>query len=341
MFRWGNEIYYVAGQSSLLRIGNSNSWISPSDYCTNLGAFTGRIFAVTGDDRYLWIVVDNSTKVEVLCGRDEVIDGTTVRVLHPYQEITLTGCNLAWVSSVYQKRLWIASNTNGESLYYIPLPVNYGNWTGDTNRSFATGGYFETSFLHGNFPGDKKAYIKMTMELGHAYDANIYFTAAYKKIEDSSYTSIGNFKGTSSSRLASLYIPIDSGTLKPTSTMMQFKITGVTNDTTKTPIMLNYKVSAVLYPTIRRKIYCKILCAEEMTNRNGLLEKNRADVITTIDNLRTATYPVTMHDINGTARTVKYMPLPSNMPKYQIIRDEKGREKERHYNVILQEIVTS
>ena len=339
---WLGKFYYPYGTQYLLEIGDTNTRRTPADYCTNLSDFTGLVSAVTHDgDQWLIVCLNNTTKVEVLMCRLENIDGTDTWVVHPYRELTMGNCNTAWVSSIFQKRVWIASATSNEALQYIPLPAGYGDLVSDANRSFATGGYFETSFLHGNFPGDKKAYIKMTMELGHAYDTNIYFTAAYKKIEDSSYTSIGNFKGTSSSRLASLYIPIDSGTLKPTSTMMQFKITGVTNDTTKTPIMLNYKVSAVLYPTIRRKIYCKILCAEEMTNRNGLLEKNRADVITTIDNLRTATYPVTMHDINGTARTVKYMPLPSNMPKYQIIRDEKGREKERHYNVILQEIVTS
>jgi hypothetical protein len=338
---WKGELFIPAGDQALIRIGTSNSFISPSKYCTNLSDFAGRVQALASDEEWLFIALDNGAKVEILKGREETIDGSTSWNWHPFHELTLTNCEKLHVSTVYQKRLWIASTASSDSLYYLPLPTQYGDLTTDSNRNFKTGTYFETSFLHGNFRGDKKAYIKQEIELGHDYDAGIYFSSSYKKLGDSSWTSIGNFVGTATDRTDSLFIPADASSNNPVSTMMKFKITAVTNDTAKTPLLLNYKVSAVLYPTIRRIIYCKVLVAEEVENRLGMMEKNRATVITTINNLRSATWPVSIRDINGDTVTVKYLPLPKNMPKYQIIRDERGREKERHYNLLLQEVALS
>ena len=300
--------------------------------------------ATAHDDEYEFVAVDNlsdTTKVEILAGRDETIDGSTSFRWHPIAELTLAGVQTMFISNVVQKRLWIASTDSTQPLYYIPLPTGYGDIVNDANRSFKTGTYFITSYLHGGFKNNLKSFIKITLTMGHAYDANIYFDVAYEKLGDTSWTTIGSIKGTATNRTASAFIPL-AGTVNPTSPMMRFKITTVTNDTTKTPILLQYTVSAILYPAIKTIYYGQIICAEEITCKNGIIDKNMKDtIIATLDNARNATWPVSIRDIDGNTQTVKFLPLPKNMPRFAITKDEKGRETERVYNVMMQSVTLS
>ena len=338
---WNGEIFYVAGKQGLLRSGTSNEWISPALYCTNLSAFTGRIFAVAADDRYLWIIGDNSTKLEIMCGRDENVDGTTSWVWHTYQEITLTGCEYAWVSSIYQKRLWIASDTAGEALYYIPLPTTYGDIENDANKNFLTAGYFETPWLHGRFKADTKAWVKVTGTLGHTYDADIYWQIQYKKLQDSSYTNIGNMVGTSTDRTHTLYLPVDSSTNNPVSTMMRFKLIGVTDDTAKTPILLNLDIRTFLSPTRKDVIWAKVMANKEMVTMEGKSVDKYAKIKACLEKCRDATYPVTLKDIDGTTTQVRFLELPNSLPWREPVTDEKGRDRAYIYNLLMLKTPTS
>lgn len=340
---WKNALYIPAGAQTLLQTdGTTNTFVSPALFCTNLSDFNGSVQALAYDDMYLFAGLDNSTKVEVVAGREETIDNNTDWRWHPIAEITLGGAECMFVSGVFQKRCYIASTTASDSLYYIPLPTGYGNVTADTNRKFQTGSYFITPYLHADFRNAMKGFVKLTCTLGHAYDVNIYVTASYEKLGDTSWTSIGNFDGTATNRVETLYIPVDASSNNPKSTMMRFKFTFVTNTTNTTPILLNYTVSAILYPTIRELYYATILCAEEIATKIGILDKNMYDTIkTTLDNARNASWPVSIRDIDGDTQTVKFLPLPNSTPRYSIIRDDKGREQERHYNVIMQRVPLS
>ena len=163
---WKGNIYMPYGTNSLLEYdsaGNFN-WIEPSLYCTNLAAFDGQIFALAGDDQWLYAIVDNGASVEILAGRTEATGAGVMWVWHPYQTLTLDGCESASISSVTQKRLYIASTTAAQGVYYLPLPESYGNITSDTNRAFKTDGYLETPWHHLNFKGDSKSYIKLALE---------------------------------------------------------------------------------------------------------------------------------------------------------------------------------
>ena len=166
----------------------------------------------------------------------------------------------------------------------------------------------------------------------------IYWEAHYQKLGDTSWTDIGDFK-TSSTTTA--YLPVDGSSKKPTSTMMRFKFVGITNDTTKTPKLLGYDVRAILYPTVRTIIACTVRCAYEVTNKQGLVEKAYEDTKTAIENGRDATWPVTIYDIDGATKNVKFLPLPGNIPRWNLIKDERGRVQERHYNLLLQEVQLS
>lgn len=339
---WLHNFYMPWGSSLLEDNDGTLTWRSPNDFSTQLADFAGQIFAVAGDDRYLFAIVDNSTKIEVLAGRSEVIDGTARWVWHPINETTLAGCEACWVSSVYQRRLWISSTLAADSLYYIPLPVAYGNILADANRSFQTGTTMETSWLHGNFKSTIKAFIELELVMGHAYDADIYFTVKYKKLEDSSWTTIGNYTGSATSMIQSRYIPVDAGSAKPKSTLFKLQFTAVTDDTTKTPVRLGYHLKAVLYPDQREIIAMKVYCANNITLRDGGTDSNSYEtIIATLDEARVATYPVTIYDLSGTARTGKFLPLSTGLPRWKPIANEANREFEREYNLLFQLIPIS
>jgi hypothetical protein len=332
---WLDKIYYPAGSTSLLEIGATNTWRSPSEFCTNQSAFNGQVFAVTHDDKWLFAILDNSTKVEVLKGRLETVDGSTGWVWHPYQEITLAGCETAFVSSIYQKRLWIASTSASDSLYYIPLPSGYGDVENDTNRSFATTGYFETPFLHGRFKADTKAWIKVTATLGHTYDADIYWECHYKKLQDSSYTDAGDFIGTATDRTHTLYLPVDGSSNNPVSSMMRFKLVGITDDPNKTPVLLNFDARAVMYPTVKDIIWAKIQVAREMLTKDGKVKNKYAKMKACLEKCRDATWPVTMVDIDGVTCYVRFLELPQGLPWREPVSNDKDRDFDYVYNLLL------
>ncbi len=336
---WMHNFYLPWGSSLLENDSGVNTWRSPNDSCTQLDAFVGQVFAVVGDDHYLFAIIDYGTKIEVLAGRPEVIDGTTRWVWHPINETTLASCETCWVSSVYQKRLWISPKTTaGVSLIYIPLPLTYGNVLADTNRSFLTGTTMETSWLHGNFKSTIKAYIKLELVMGHTYEENTYFTVKYKKLGDTSWTTIGNYTGSATSMIQSRYIPDATGSVKAKSTLFKLQFTAICpSPYTTTPVLLSYHLKAVLYPDQREIIAMKIYCANEIVLRDGGTDSDSYQtIIDTLDEARTATYPVTIYDLDGTARVGKFLPLPSGTPRWKPIANEANRLFEREYNLLFQ-----
>jgi hypothetical protein len=331
---WQGKVYYPCGTQSLVEYdAGVISWLSPAKFCSNLPDFTGCILALTGDEEYLIAIIGSGTKVRILFGREESILGTTKWVWHPYQELSLSGCEIAFVVYDYQKRLYIGSTSTQDGFYYIPLPIAYGDIDSDVNRAFATGGYFITPKLHANFKGDNKAYIKVIAALGHTYDVNVYFECWYR-IEDGSWTNAGDIKGSATSRIATLYFPANT-----TSHSLQLKFIGKTNDTTKTPILLWYNVRAILYAPRRNIISCVVRCADGILDKQGaLLGCSAKEIKTWLEAARDATYPIAFKDIDGEKVYVRVLPTS---PFSRVIRSEKGRNLERHFNLLLETVAIS
>lgn len=343
---WLDYVYMPWGDQSLLETdGTTNSWRNPADFCTNLADFNDQVMAVAGDDRYLHAVLKYGVgTVYILAGRQETIDGSTSWVWHPIaKQTSMDGCNSAFVSGVVTKRLWFSSTDASHSLYYIPLPDGYGDIEGDANRKFKTDVEMHTSFLDGGFRDDDKGFYKIEALLGHAYDTDIYFECYYKKLGDATWTSVGDLKGTTSNRRATLYIPVDGSGNDPVSTMMKFGFVAKTDTTNTSPSMLSFKVFALLYPTQRNVIAATIRCANNLeTKQGGAFDKAMAPVIKdTLERARQATWPITIKDIDGDTKTVKFLPLPKDIPQWVIVKDEKGRVKERHFNVLMMEVTLS
>ncbi|MBU2595227.1 hypothetical protein KJ713_00110, partial [Patescibacteria group bacterium] len=85
--------------------------------------------------------------------------------------------------------------------------------------------------------------------------------------------------------------------------LFKLLFTAIMTDPTKTPVLLSYYLKAVLYPDQREIIAMKVYCANDILLRDGGQDLESYDtIIATLDEARTATYPVTIYDIDGTVR---------------------------------------
>jgi len=330
---WMGNVYMPYGSAGLVEYASGvTTWRSPSKLCNDDSDYDDRIFAVVGDEEWLFAAVDNGTKVELLAGRLETIDNSTVWVWHPINQITLTGVQRMYVSTVVNKRLWISSTASGDDIYYIKLFASYGNVTADDNRDFQSDGEYETPWLHGNFKGDNKAFTKLTLDMEDT-SANVYVEAYYKKLGDTSWTDIGDFK---TSPRTTMYLPDDSGNNHPVSTMMKLKFVIKTNSTSSTPKLKGYDLRGYLRPTRRNIIACTVRCADNLVPKIGGVDKTLASTIkATLEEAVNATWPVTIWDIDGEEKTVIILPVkPLSYP----VKTESGRNKEFHYNLLMQEV---
>jgi hypothetical protein len=253
--------------------------------------------------------------------------------------LTLTGCETSWISSVYQKRLYISSTSSSDSFYYLPLPTKYANITADSNRSFATGGYFEIPFMGGDFPSDSKALISITCTLGHNYNANVYWNVNYKKLGDSSWSATTlKFDGSASSMIETNYFEID--TISRYSSLVKLKFTGITNDISYTPILLSYKIKTILYPTAKKVIFAKVNLSRDTINLEGIPTSLYELQKSCISHCRDATFPFSITeyitDKDGCQYYVKLLPLnTANNPLLLTYGKEQGHDAELKYNLLM------
>jgi len=327
---WLNRLYMPAGASLLEYDVGVNTWRSPAEYCTNLGTFDGDVQALAADEQWLFAILGNSPKVEVVACREETIVGTTGWVVHPISEITMGGCEVAFVSSVVRKNLWIASASTADSLYHIPLYASYGDVTNDDNRNFQTGGTFETPWLHGNFPASSKGFIKLTLTMEDTA-ASTYVGVEYMKKADTAWVTLGDFKTEPTTTVYFANTAVSS----VTSNFIKFQYTFNTASTALTPKLLDYDCRAILYPDQRKIITCQVRCADQLTLKDGTVEQsNYTTIKNAIDRIRSATYPVECRDIDGNTIYCRALPMS---PVWTLTADEKGRQnKERVYNLALQ-----
>lgn len=342
---WQGVYYRPTGDQALLASGKyadgtlgKNEWVQPAKYTTGNSEFVGQVEAVAGDEEYLYLASDNDTKAMIFKGRPEVIDGVTQQVWHPFHELTITGVETMWISNVVAKRLYISSSTASESLFYLPLPTKYGDIVNDSAATFKTDTYFITAGQHGGFKSDLKQLIKVEATLGHDYDANVYFESWYK-ILGGSWVDLGDMKGTTANRTATLY-----RSTATTSQVFFFKFVVKTNSTSKTPILLNWKAKTLLFAEDKKIIYTKVRVGRGVTGKNGDSFSDKYELQKTcMDNMRAATNHITMTNLDGTTKYVRMLTLPES-PQWawrKPIRSEKGDIIEWEYSLLLLEVKLS
>ena len=220
---WQAKLYMPCGDQGLVEYDSGVvTWRSPAKFCSNISEYTGNIFAVTHDEEWLYLVTDNGGNVEIIAGRAGTSEVGADWVWHPIAELSLPGCQIAWVSSVGKKRLYVASTVSAATVTAYPLPTTYGDVSADPNYRFTSGGYFITPWFSANFRADYKSFIKLTLELEHI-NATDYVSASYRIWGQSDWTSIGNYTSAYSTK----YIPVAADGTKPVSTLIQFKFTFV------------------------------------------------------------------------------------------------------------------
>jgi len=330
---WNGKVY-IPATSHLMEIdGSTKTWLSPSKFITDLPEYGRDIQALAGDDEWLYQVVGgNGINVEVMAGRYESVSGITDWRWHPLRTLDMTNCETSFISSIPVRRHWLSSTNASDLLYYLPLPTSYGNIENDVQANFSSGGYFHTPKLHGDFRLTQKAYTKLELELGHNYAEGIYFEAHYNTLNNSTWTAIGDFKGNSDTRIATGYLP-----LNPVDNMLQLNFCANSNKAAKTPSLIGYNLTAILYPPRKDIIACTVRAAQGVQTKDVLSSKYES-IKLALDNGRKATWPVKIFDIHGDQINVKFLPLPSGTPWISLYKDERSRQTELRYNLLLQEI---
>ena len=276
MFVWRDSALIIPyGEQGLLHYdGTTITHIAPALYIKGATDFSGQVLAITGDNTYLYVLLDDGADVQLLATREESVDGTTDWRWHPLGTLTITGCNAIDIGSVSKKRLYIGSNTAAEQMNFYPVTTKYGDIDNDSNYTYQDGGTLYTPYYHCNFRGDKKAWIKITLTQGHSHDTNIYWECHYTAL-DGSEVDIGDFKGSETTKITTKYLAA-VGTTR-SSEMMRFKFVGKTDDTAKTPILLSFDIQAIWYPTQRKLIHCQILCEDDELTKHATKDTTRAE----------------------------------------------------------------
>lgn len=327
---WQGCAYIPAGTQALYEYDGSTEAltdISPSKYITNSTDFDGQIVALAHDAQYLFAVIDNGTKIEVVAGRWESFeDEGTSWVWHPLSEITLAGCVYATTSTVYARRLWLLSTSTTDAVYYIPIPQQYGSITSDASYSFTSGGNIITSWHHLNFRSDKKAWVKITLTMSGT-TTNVYWRAYYQKLGDSSWTEINSAAKFKTSPTTTAYLPVDGSSNKPSSPMMRFKFEPVTNSSSNTPVLLHYDVRAIWYPAVKKIIQCQIRIDDNIRDKQGNIDDTQtaATIRTALDELANPTicWPRTFYPPYWLSATdTKYVKLLP--PQIVAVADERS-----------------
>ncbi len=328
MIPWHTKIYVPVGNSGLVEYDSGIvTWRSPSLYQTNLSTFAGQVQAVAADEEYIFAMLDNSTKLEILAGQLREVDNRIIWAWHPIQEITLGGCETAFVSSIYKKRLWIASSVAGENLYYVPLPTKYGDVTGDTDYQFQTGGTLVTSWRHGNLQADQKAYFNLTLT-AEGCDADNYIGVEYQTYYTAltgTWTSLGNF--TNSPSQTRYFSDV-------TGTMIRFRFTIVTASVSTTPKLVSYDCRGIWRPKRRKLIDCYVKVADNVITKNGTQgSESEKSMREAIEEAADKVWPNTIYDIDGTEKTVAM--LATRKHNVKLIKD---KNPEYVYELIMEEI---
>jgi len=324
---WQGKIY-INYYTSLLEYDvndGSFNWISPKVFTTN-GTHISTILGLAYDDDYLYCIETYiaTGNMQMLAGRHEIIDGVSQWVWHGIASASSFTAVSLFYSCIYASRLWVGSDGTTSNCYF--------NMSSDY---LLTGSALITQWLHAEFKADFKAFIKLTLHTENC-TSNIKWSVSYQILNDSTWTSIGDF---TTSPSQSRYIPVDSDSNKPTSTYIRFYFTGTTNASGVTPILRSYDCRAVLYPA-RRKIYRMVVYASDnIVNKEGTkLEQTATSIETIIQEIANATYPVTFYDILGNTKTVKLLPTKD---LYTATKSEKDGNVEGVYNLMLQEVTTS
>jgi hypothetical protein len=309
MYAWLGKIFMAYGTQSLLMYDSTEDtfeWVQPANFGNGLSL--SRVYAITGDDQYLYIAVKNdANKTYILAGRDENIDGTSSWVWHTvsyHATVAAVGAMSVFTATSYKYLLLSSTSVTTLVAYYISQ--NYSDIVGsEAIGYYHNGGMVITPWLHGEFKADTKALIAFTGHLGHLYAADAYWTAWYQLWSSTTWVSLGNLVGTATDRSHTLYF---SSTTRPSTPFVRFKFVAAVG-AAYAPVLLDYSVKVILYPS-RRSIYKMIVrVADNIKDRQGQPLLGKKDLKDTLTEAKdSATTPFVWYDIDGATRYGRILP---------------------------------
>ena len=354
---WQSRIYIPCGEQSLYEYDNGIiTNISPSKYITSSLDYSGKVKALVADSQWLFAILDDDEKVQVLAGRWEEIDGTRW-VWHPISELDMVGASFAYL---FANKMFIGSSNDGQDIQLVSVPKRYGDISLTDDYLFESGGELITSWLHGNFMSDCKAWYKISLTMAGT-SAGSYFRVYYQKLGDTDWIEIAPETGFKFLPVQTEYFPVDYFGNDPSSTMIRLKIMPFTgnphywvlgeselgNDTmlayyNRSPRLINYDIRALWYPEQSTYITCQVRASDNILLLNGQVDEEQSarDIRNAIEDLRDAKW---LRDFRpphwkcpDDTRKVKLHPPVD----YTIIKDDKTNKEEYVYTLNMQVVKT-
>ncbi|GAI09764.1 unnamed protein product, partial [marine sediment metagenome] len=180
IYPWKGKLYLPSGNNSLYEYDDGTVTIlSPCRYAQGDTDLDGEILAITSDQEYSYIVVDNGTKVEILAGHWEVIGGSTTWNWHWLYEKTSNDVTAALISAVSgSKRFYLGTNTAGDGILNYKIPVSYSDPLKESSYEVQSSGDFTTPWLTTNFATTDKLWpcIRVTsLNFKDATSIRVYY----------------------------------------------------------------------------------------------------------------------------------------------------------------------
>ena len=261
---WKSKVYMPAGAQALYEYDDANNILAARTPALSLPGVTDyddRIFAVIGDDLWLYAWVKESANISnLLCGRLETIEGSTSWVWHPIARSSTTagvvGCAISTVISPSRLWFWTASQ-----IKYLILPDKPSDVTQATGYLFAASGQHYIGKHDFGFRALEKALYQVIIRsssLGANQTIDVYY-----KLDDGSWTLLGTANISPSQ---TLFFPTSAVTKGKE---IEFYFDLKTTADTASPKLKSYSAHALLMFQRRVRIQAAIVAADSMRCLDG------------------------------------------------------------------------
>ncbi len=304
---WKGYRYCPGGKNKLRRqrlSDDSVEDISITQFAQADGEMDGKVCCMTGDGEYLYLCIDNGSKVEIIAGRDENVEGSTSWVWHPIWEVTTNDyVSMAVMSFSGTKALYAITGTASDGVDKFTLSQSYSDPLLEVGFTCKSSGAFVTPWYTTTFVENDKYWDSVWLG---AYNFSAYtaITVSYQIEGDGVWTSsdnwteLGSCSSDSSGSISddgttrTLVYPqeqVSRFTIAKTSRKIRFKLELKTaQDTSLTdkvsPIVTRIRVDGRVEPSLagtslrKKNIICMLALADTTNDQWDSLEGYLADL---------------------------------------------------------------
>lgn len=308
LYTWQGSLYIPSGINAFYEMDSSDivTTLSPVKYAPGDTDFDGKVLAIATDQAYMYIVLENGTKIEVLSGHWETVAGATQWWWHTLYEITSSDATAALISNNdVAQRLYIGTDTASNGIYYFKLPVSYSDPLKESEYEVQASGTFYTPWLESNFATTDKYWSSIRVN-SQNFRGVTTIKVYYQAKGDDDWTSLGYCSEedyTSSGSGASFVFTYpdevtDKFDIGVTSERVRFKFELATSTDELSPVIKGYSGECRLVPSIsgesikKKEIDMTIRAADNLQNLSGVSTRSRvAGIINNIETLNKANKP--------------------------------------------------